>query len=381
MTEKRSSGRGSRPDRREKSTGRRSLNALLYVLCVFGVSLLLACLCWIAACDVLALNKTAATAEVSITSDMMVEKTVTASDGTASTESVADIGKVADTLKDNGLIQYKALFRVFAVFSHASTKISTGTYELNTDMDYRALISGMSATSGSRVSVSVTIPEGYTEAQVFQLLEDKGVASVDDLNEMAATHDYAFSFLEDLPLGDATRLEGYLYPDTYEFYLDQDPLYVINKMLQNFDSKFDDSMRQQAADMGYSVHDIVIIASLIEKETDGSDQRNISSVIYNRLKGTVTGGYLQLDSTIQYLLPERTESLTDEELAIDSPYNTYKYKGLPAGAISNPGMQSLKAALNPNDTNYYFFLLDNSGVTQFYSSYKAFSAAKAALDK
>lgn len=105
--------------------------------------------------------------------------------------------------------------------------------------------------------------------QIFTLLEEKGVASVEDLQDMAANHDYAFSFLQDLELGDYHRLEGYLYPDTYEFTTPQNPLYVINKMLVRFDEQFTDAMRQEVADSGRTIHEIITIASMIEKETDG----------------------------------------------------------------------------------------------------------------
>jgi UPF0755 protein len=120
---------------------------------------------------------------------------------------------------------------MFCHYSHATEKIVPGTYELRSEYDYRAIITAMSYSSASRLTASVTIPEGYTIKQIFTLLEQKGVCAYDDLVETAATHEYNFSFLKDVPLGDAARLEGYLFPDTYEFYLGENPLYVINKML------------------------------------------------------------------------------------------------------------------------------------------------------
>ena len=130
-------------------------------------------------------------------------------------------------------------------------------------------------------------------------------------------------------------------------------------MLVNFDAKMDEYMAQYAGDeVQYSLHDIVTIASLIEKETDSTDYRNISSVIYNRLENPTaeTAGYLQIDATLVYLNGGKTPTLADRN--IDSPYNTYLYQGLPAGPISNPGMQSLLAAMNPENTNYYFYVLN-----------------------
>ncbi len=218
-------------------------------------------------------------------------------------------------------------------------------------MDYRALISGISANSASRATVDVTIPEGYTVAQIFQLLEEKGVATVEDLNETAATHDYAFSFLQDIPLGDPERLEGYLFPDTYEFYTPQNPLYVINKMLQTFDAQFTDEMRQEVADSGRTIHEVLTVASMIEKETDGEDRGKIASVIYNRLNNpgasAGTNGYLQIDATLAYLNGGKVP--TEADKSIDSPYNTYLYPGLPPGPIANPGLESIKAAMEPGE--------------------------------
>lgn len=333
--------------RRKKRSG--LSGAAIYVIFVIGVSALLACIGWVAANDVLALNKPAKTATITISNE-------------------DSFGDVADKLKDEGLIEYKFLFNLFATFTRSKDDVVAGTFTLNTDMDYRALLSGMSANSATRATVTVTIPEGYTIDQIFALLEEKGVASVEDLQDMAANHDYAFSFLQDLELGDYHRLEGYLYPDTYEFTTPQNPLYVINKMLVRFDEQFTEDMRQKVADSGRTIHEIVTIASMIEKETDGSDRANIASVIYNRLNnpGGGTQGYLQIDATLAYINGGKVP--TEEDKSIDSPYNTYLYKGLPAGPISNPGLESIQAAMNPNSTSYYYYALGDDKVHHFFKT-------------
>ena len=333
--------------RRKKRSG--LSGAAIYVIFVIGVSALLACIGWVAANDVLALNKPAKTATITISNE-------------------DSFGDVADKLKDEGLIEYKFLFNLFATFTRSKDDVVAGTFTLNTDMDYRALLSGMSANSATRATVTVTIPEGYTIDQIFALLEEKSVASVEDLQDMAANHDYAFSFLQDLELGDYHRLEGYLYPDTYEFTTPQNPLYVINKMLVRFDEQFTEDMRQKVADSGRTIHEIVTIASMIEKETDGSDRANIASVIYNRLNNPSGGtqGYLQIDATLAYINGGKVP--TEEDKSIDSPYNTYLYKGLPAGPISNPGLESIQAAMNPNSTSYYYYALGDDGVHHFFKT-------------
>ena len=339
--------RSANTRRRKKRSG--LSGAAIYAIFVIGVSALLACIGWVAANDVLALNKPEKTATITITND-------------------DSFGDVAEKLKDEGLIEYKFLFNLFATFTRSKDDVVAGTFTLNTDMDYRALLSGMSANSATRATVTVTIPEGYTVDQIFTLLEEKGVASVEDLQDMAANHDYAFSFLQDLEMGDYHRLEGYLYPDTYEFTTPQNSLYVINKMLVRFDEQFTDAMRQEVADSGRTIHEIITIASMIEKETDGNDRADIASVIYNRLNNPSGGtqGYLQIDATLAYINGGKVP--TEADKSIDSPYNTYLYKGLSAGPISNPGLESIKAAMNPNSTSYYYYALGDDGVHHFFKT-------------
>ena len=352
----RSSSR-SRPSQQPRSgrkkKGRATTSfALLYVVFVIGISALLACVGWVAANDVLALNK--------------AEKSVTV---TISSED--SFGDVADMLKENGLIEYKTLFSLFATFTGGRDNVVPGTFTLNTDMDYRALLTGMSANSATKATISVTIPEGYTIDQIFALLAERNVASVEDLQDMAANHDYAFSFLQDIDLGDYHRLEGYLYPDTYEFTTPENPLYVINKMLVRFDEMVTDAMRQEIADSGRTIHEVLTVASLIEKETDGSDRSNIASVIYNRLNNpnssAGTNGYLQIDATLAYINGGNVP--TDADRSIDSPYNTYLYQGLPPGPIASPGLESIQAAMDPADTSYYYYVLGDDNTHHFFRTY------------
>ncbi len=340
-----------RAARRRRSVGASVGFALLYVICVIGVSVLLACVGWVAANDVLALNKEEKEVIVTIPPE-------------------AEFNDVVDLLKEKGLIEYKALFKLFASFTHGREKVTMGTYTLNTDMDYRALLSGMSANSANKVEIQVTIPEGYTVEQIFKLLEEKGVATVEDLEEEAASHDYQFDFLQGLPLGDAKRLEGYLYPDTYTFNTPHSTLWGINKFLVNFDSKYTDELRAQVENSGYSLHEILTIASLIEKETDGTDRRSIASVIYNRLDNPSAGtaGYLQIDATLAYLNGGKVP--TEADKAIDSPYNTYLYQGLPPGPIANPGLESIRAALDPAKEPYFYYALGDDDVHHFFKSYE-----------
>lgn len=337
---------------------------VLYILFVIGVSALLAGVGWMLANDVLALNKQERTTVITIAEGER-------------------FGDVVDTLSEEGIIQYKFAFRLFSALSGAEKKIAAGTYALNTDMDYSAIINNMSKRSASRQQTTVTIPEGYTVAQIFSLLESRNVSTAEKLSQTATNHNYAFSFLQDIPLGDPTRLEGYLFPDTYNFYLGEDPLYVINKMLVNFDARITDDLRQEILDSGKSIHDIIIIASMIEKETDGSDQKTISSVIYNRLKNTTgeTAGFLNIDASIQYVLPAGQVVTQADYQGVDSPYNTYRYKGLPPGPIANPGMAAIRAAMYPDSTGYYFYALGKDGTHHFFKTYAKFQEFLASLQQ
>ena len=333
---------------------------VIYVGGIMLISFILATIGWRWAGDVLALNKEPLTASVTITEG-------------------ESLGDVTAELKEKGLVKYGYLFQLFASYTHKAEKITAGSYELSTVMDYSALLNNISSTSAYRETVTVTIPEGYTVEEIFKLMENKGVCSYNDLLKVAQEETFDFDFLKDVKTTKEKRLEGYLFPDTYEFYKGADAKNVINTMLKNFDERFDSKMEAEMQLLGYSKNDIIIMASIIEKETDGGDQRNIASVIQNRLKNTwaTPKGYLQVDSTIQYLLKERKKKLTDKDLEIDSPYNTYKNPGLPIGPICNPGLTAIEAALEPNKTNYYYFMLGKDGTTHFFDTEAAFLAFKA----
>ena len=361
----------SNPPKRRRRRRLGVVGALLYVAFVIGISTFLATYGWTLANDVLALNKVDHSAVITLPEEIFdiydVEEKVEVKveggeEGETTTELQtrtvydADMEYVSQRLKEGGIIENEWLFKLFSTITKSSTKLYPGTYTLDTDMDYRAVVANLGSSATNRATVTVTFTEGSTVDQIFEQLDKKGVASVKNLQDMAANHPYKFSFLQEIPLGDYHRLEGYLFPDTYDFYVGDDPKYVINKMLLNFDARFTDEMREQVAETEYSIYDILTIASLIEKETDGTDERIVASVIYNRLESRETAGKLQIDATLVYINGGRKPVEADKE--IDSPYNTYKYEGLPAGPIANPGMAAIRAAMNPEKTNYYYYVLN-----------------------
>ena len=372
------SERDYRPVRQSHEYKSGCLGGIMYFIFIMCISIILACLAWMASSDMLALNKPEYSASVTLPMSIFESETVDTLDEygrKTGTKRVthADIDYLADTLKEAGLIEYKWLFKAFCRISNAETKVSPGEYELRSSYDYRALIQHMRPGATGAVTVKVTLPEGFTMRQIFLRLEEKGVADYDDLMNAAANYTFNYTFLEGLPEGDATRLEGYLFPDTYEFYVGMQASSAINKFLENFHYMQTADMLQQADNLGRSMREIVIIASMIEKEAANDNERSrIASVIYNRLKSDMPLG---VDATILYLYPEHEGAPTREMLETDSPYNTRIYTGLPPTPVSNPGLMSILAALNPDHTNYYYYALDTeTGEHRFFTNANDFNA-------
>ena len=350
--------RDFRPIRRRRSYRTGLRGGLMYFGFVVCVSVILASLAWLAADDVLSLNKDYREEQIYVGEEK-------------------DIDQVSAELYSKGLIKYRRLFRFIAKLMNAESKIDPGVYTISTKLDYNAMIHAMhqdTDTLVERPTVMVTIPEGKNLRQTFQILAEHGVCPYETLLECAANYEFKYSFLSDLPYGDENRLEGYLFPDTYQFFAPSDPEDAIDKFLSNFDDKMNADTRQKVADSGYSLHQILTVASLIELEAGNDAERaTIASVIFNRLSSSYYP-YLQIDATIQYALGEHKESLTNADLEIDSPYNTYKYTGLPPGPIANPGMASIRAALSPESTGYYFYALNTKGTHNFFATMSQFES-------
>ena len=372
-------GEPSQPSRPSGGSGKKKakkkrtnpfLALLLWVVVVIASSVILAGVGWMLANDLCAFTGADQDVEVVVPAEWFTTTTVTDEDGNTEEVSLCDIGQVADALQDAGLIQYKWLFRLFAWVYDADEKIDQGAYVLNTNMDYMALVRGMRSTGSSAVTVEVSIPEGYNTQQIFQLLSENGVAPVEELEEAAANYEFVdYAFLDSDLLGDVRRVEGYLYPDTYQFYVGRSAVAALDSMLSNFNSRVYSNgeltpLFEEAAARGYDFSDIITIASLIEEETDGTDRDKIASVIYNRLERPgETGGLLQIDAALVYAAGR---AITQEDYTtLDSPYNLYQHTGLPPTAISNPGMSSITAALQPAETDYYYYVLGADGTHVF----------------
>lgn len=337
------------------------ISTLIWLVLTISIGVSLGRLLWICATDVLAFGR----------EDKTIYVTITDND---------NIDTITDKLYNAGLIQYPKLFKFYADLANADQKISSGTFKLNSLYDYHALVGGMSATSSYRESVEVVIPEGYSCAQIFKLLEEKGVCSADKLEKYAEESEFAdYWFLEGVERGNKYTLEGFLFPDTYEFYINATPKQVFIKFLDRFEDQLDDDvenllnklndrlasmMRKNGYGTAYieehqmTLYDVITVASMIEKESAHTGENyNVSSVIYNRLTNEKGFPYLQIDATIVYALGGKSP-LTPEDLKLDSPYNSYQNSGLPPTPISNPGLSSILAALSPAETAYYYYALN-----------------------
>ncbi len=285
--------------------------------------------------------------------------------------------QVANILADNGIIKYPTIFSIYTDFkkgrsTYYADGYKTGSFELSPTMNYDDLIYSLSNSAATREIVRLTFPEGSTIDEIIDILIAGGVQNTkEEYIDVIQNYDFNYRFIKELETdkfksGRKYRLEGYLFPDTYDFYTDAGAVDVINKFLINFNNKFDTSFYDAAYGHGLTVDEIINIAALVEKEARRKeDLGKVSSVFHNRLKNKANYPYLQSDATIQYAFPERKTTITPEDLKYDSPYNTYLYSGLPPSAIANPGLDAITFALYPEDTSYYFFIANSRGETLF----------------
>lgn len=322
------------------------MNTVSYVLLIVGVSLVISTVALLFANDFLALVKSDVPVTIELTED-------------------SSVSEVAKRLKEEKVIDYPFVFKLLMKFKKVDS-FRAGTYELNRNMDYGQIKDAFFATRISRDVVTVTIPEGYNLKEICALLEEKNVVTEDSFWEVVNHYDFAHFMLKEVPMQE-NRLEGYLFPDTYEFYTVSDNINqkshtvdVVNKMLNNFVKKYTTAMRNLTDASGRTIAQVVNVASLVEKEAKVDDERTvIAGVIYNRLKSS-NFPYLQVDPTILYVTGHK-EALTAEDLLIDSPYNTYTHEGLPPTAICNPGVACMMAAIKPESHNYYYYVAKPDG--------------------
>ena len=339
-----------RRSRRQKNGG--CAGTVVYVIAVLGISVILSLAAIFVANDVFAFVKENAVKEITVSEN-------------------TDLLSLAKQLDDEGVINYGTIFKLYVRVKGDNQGVLAGSYSLNPNMDYGQIIDTL-VNASSTETMKITVPEGYSIAQIRQLLLDEHVCTEDALDEVLNTYSFKHEFLKDELPAEEGWLEGYLFPDTYEIYKGNATVVdTINKMLNNFESKYDDDIKAGAETLGRSVHDIVTIASLVEREAQvDSERAKIAGVIYNRLNNPSEFPYLQVDASVLYGLGRTSGPLSQEDLASDTPYNLYTKQGLPPGPICNPGYASLYAAAHPEQHNYYYYVAMPDGSHLFANSYE-----------
>ena len=343
--------RKRRRSRRHKNSG--CAGTMVYVIAVVGASLVISLAAIFTANDVFAFVKDNAMQQFYV------------SENTKLTDLAKDLDK-------QGIINYGTVFKAYlAVKGDSADDVLAGEYQLNPSMDYGQIIDKLTNSSSSD-TLQITIPEGYSVAQVRQLLLDNHVCTADALDKVLNHYPFKHDFLQDEKPVEEGWLEGYLFPDTYEIYKGNGSVVdTVNKMLNNFASRYGSEITDGANELGRSMHDIVTVASLVEREAQRDDERaRIAGVIYNRLNNSSEFPYLQVDASVLYGLGRTSGKLTDEDLKSDSPYNLYTAEGLPPGPICNPGYASLYAASHPESHDYYYYVAMPDGSHLFASSYE-----------
>ena len=277
-----------------------------------------------------------------------------------------------DSLYSQGFIRSKKEFKIAAELLKKTKKLKAGIFELTKGSSNSKILKDL--IEGKQIFLSVTIPEGITSTKIASILQRK--LELDSTRIISLVKDS--TFISSMGV-DAKSLEGYLYPETYNFTYGLTEKQIVGSFVRQFKSLYTDSLKLKSEKLGFTTNDVLALASIIEGEAMiDSEMVFISSVYHNRLK---KGMRLQADPTIQYIIPDGPRRLLTRDLEIDSPYNTYKYTGLPPGPISNPGILAIKAAVNPADTDFIFFVADGKGGHIFAKTLKQHLRAKAKFDE
>lgn len=272
------------------------------------------------------------------------------------------IGKV---LQENGVIGNALVFRLYTYGKFYDFQY--GTFTLDPSDGYAALIEDLQQMQARRDTVTLTVPEGTEVREIVDMLVELELGSKEEIKQIINTYEFDFPLLSQMPTNTEYRLEGYLFPDTYQIYKDateENIVSIIQRMLDNFQSKTSDLQTQASGDF----QDIIILASIIEREGQKAEELPlVSSVFHNRIN---QGIKLESCATVQYILEERKPVLSWADTEIDNPYNTYMYQGLTPGPIANPGLAAIEAAMNPATSDYLFFVANNDGSHLFGRTYQ-----------
>ena len=280
---------------------------------------------------------------------------------------------ISENLEKNELIKNKYFFQIYAVLTAKYKNLKAGFYYLSPSMNIFEITKKLS--QGKNLQIKITIPEGFTIKQI----EERLISKLKTQNskpqlktENLKSFKDEFTFLKEIP--DGATLEGFLFPDTYFFEPNIKQEEIINIFLKNFDKKINQELRQEIKNQGKTIFDIITMASLLEKEVKTiQDKKMVSGILWKRLEYSIP---LQVDATIIYITEKKTTKISKQETQIDSPYNTYKYLGLPFGPICNPGIESIEAAIYPEQSNFWYYLSTPDGETIFSQTLEAHNLAK-----
>lgn len=290
----------------------------------------------------------------------------------SSASSIARILYNACGAEEEGLIQNTAVFKVYVDFVGKANSMKAGTYVLSKNMTLEQIVDIICEGNAPKQTVKFTIPEGYTVEDIGRTLLEKGLisdtATLDSVAKTGIGFDNFAFIAERMAHADpgwTYLMEGFLFPDTYEVYRDATVDTILIKMLNRFNEIYSEAYAARAAELNLSMDQVVTLASLIEREAqEDEDFAKVSAVFHNRLNQDMP---LQSCASLSYALKENKYTFTEAELATESPYNTYKFKGLPAGPVSNPGKTAIEAALYPNSEflseGYLFFCNGNPAVS------------------
>lgn len=292
---------------------------------------------------------------------------------TITVEEGDSLSNVADKLDEAGVIGSSTLFKLQARVRGGATQLKPGQYKVIPGESGEKILATLSSEEEDISKFAVTIPEGLTLAQVARAVEGEGGIPAAEFEAAAGRTDYGYAFLED-PAVKST--EGFLFPKSYEFEQGTSAEAMVDRFLEQYLIETEGlDLRVAEKRFKLTEYELVTVASLVEKESANPGERpKIASVIYNRIRA---GMPLQIDATVQYALGEPKENLSLADLKIESPYNTYKNRGLPPGPIASPSKESLVAALEPSETDYLYYVLEADGQKHFFTNdYDEFLAAK-----
>jgi len=293
--------------------------------------------------------------------------------------------RIAQNLEKENLIQNQFYFETHLIFKNQFGKLKAGEYLLSPSMTIPEI--AQKIVSGDVIKEKITIVEGWNKREIVNYLEERGIMRSEDFLENLKHSQWKnrYDFLKEETAGnfyDRTKhqqmeewdVEGFLFPDTYFVEKGILPEKIISKMLDNFDKKLKPELREEISRQEKTIFEIVTMASMIEKEVKTpEDKKLVSGILWKRLENGIS---LQVDATISYITGKKTVKIPLEDFQIDSPYNTYKYKGLPLGPICNPGLDSIRAAIEPEYSDYWYYLSTPEGKTIFSKTLEEHNLAK-----